>query len=253
MKTGNFGTLSRTDDQKLKIQSLWSAPVVIDNFLTEDELSALKAKISKQEHIDSHKGEKQESLLVAKMRGADLPLFFIRKMRRLVQGFRIRGLFAFDSNTPFMLHSDAGLDPNAIPFKNFTFCLEENRFDEQLVLFNAFSYFSVSINDLTKFVYSKDVLDDYKFLIATPDEFLASPNAFILKTSKSSMTVQEKNHLLRHIPLAEHQKFEVVETIKYARNRLIVFDSCQLHSGSSLATVERSAVKRMIIFTDYAG
>lgn len=250
---GTFDTISRSEKQKSAIRSLWSPPIVVDDFLSSEELEVLRRKISGKESSDSHQGGKKESLVVAKMAGAELPLFFVRKMRKLVRDFRIRGLFAFDSNTPFMIHADSGLDPSKIPYKNFTFCLEDNIFDEQLVLYNAHSYFSVSINDLTKFVYSKAVLDDYKFLLATPDEFVASPNGEMATNAKPLLNKSEKEELLRHIPDVEKEKFDVVGLIPFVKNRLIVFDSCQLHSGSAKVPVQRSAMKRLIIFTEHTG
>lgn len=183
----------------------------------------------------------------------DLPLFFVRKMRKLVKDFRIRSLFAFDSNTPFTIHTDSGLDPSKVSYRNFTFCLEDNRYEEQLVLYNARCSFSVSINDKQKFVYSKDVLDDYKFLVASPEEFVASPNAELIESSKSILSSAQMSHLLRQIPDVEKEKIEAIATIPFIKNRMIVFDSCQHHSGSALSDVQRSALKRMIIFTDFVG
>lgn len=244
---------TRTEEAKRLIRSLWSPPVVIDDFLTEDELKILQEKLRQTPMVESHGSERKNELVIAAPRPSELPLFFQRKIRRLVKDFRIRGLFAFDSNTPFMLHTDSGLNPGVIPYKNFTFCLEENTFDEQLVLYNAHSYFSISLNNLKDYVYSENVVRDYKYISMTPEQFLTSENVVLDSTARESVAGDEREHLIRHIDPSLRSSFRIVDKIRFERNRMIVFDSCQLHSGSSLQTVQmQGQSKRMILFTEYA-
>ena len=249
---GGINSRSRSEDSKSLIRSLWSPPIVIDNFLTDDEMTRLKVEIAEARQAESHRGQSETSLTVSTPRPSELPLFFQRKLRRMLPDFRIRSLFAFDSNTPFMLHTDSGLDPDVIPYKNMTFCLEENTFEEQLVLYNASCYFSVSINNLKDFVYSEDVVRSYNYLLATPEEFHASSNVVVDKSTPESVSLEHREHLIRHIDPDLRKSFRVVDTIRFEKNRMIVFDSCQLHSGSSLIPVRATGVpKRMILFTEY--
>ncbi len=250
--SGNINSLSRSEDDKRLIRSLWSPPVVIDGFLTDDELTQLKASLGKNRKSDKHQSGGKKSLSVSPLKSSDLPLSFQRKLKRALDNFRIRSLFAFDSNTPFMLHTDASLDNGIIPYKNMTFCLEENLFDEQLVLYNARSYFSVSINNHKDFVYSEDVVRNYQYLLATPEEFAASPNAQLDSSAVEIVSGADREHLIRHIDPAFRSSFKIVDKIRFEKNRMIIFDSCQLHSGSSLRPVETVGTeKRMIIFTEY--
>lgn len=243
---------TRTEEAKSLIRSLWSPPMVIDGFLTTAELQALQEKLRQTRAIDNHGSDRKNELVVTAPRPSELPLFFQRKIRRLIKNFRIRGLFAFDSNTPFMLHTDSGLDPNVIPYKNLTFCLEENVFDEQLVLYNARSYFSVSLNNLKDYVYSEDVVRDYKYISMTPEQFVASENVVMDPDAKEVLKGEEREFLIRHIDPELRASFKIVDKIRFEKNRMIVFDSCQLHSGSSLQTVEmQGQSKRMILFTEY--
>ena len=245
-------TFERSEEAKSLIRSLWSPPVVIDGFLTDDELSALQEKLRSTGAVDNHGSDRKNELVVTAPRPSELPLFFQRKIRRLIKNFRIRGLFAFDSNTPFMLHTDAGMDSNVIPYKNFTFCLGENTFDEQLILYNARSYFSVSVNNLKDYVYSESVVRNYKYISMTPEQFVASENVVMDPQAKEIVTGDEREFLIRHIDPALRPAFKIVDKIRFEKNRMIVFDSCQLHSGSSLQPVQmQGQSKRMILFTEY--
>lgn len=250
--SGNINSRSRSADARRLICSLWSPPVVIDGFLTDEEMTRLKAEIADSRNLESHIGKSKTSLTISTPRPSELPLFFQRKLRRALPDFRIRSLFAFDSNTPFMLHTDAGLDSEVIPYKNMTFCLEENTFEEHLILYNARCFFSVSINNLKDFVYSEDVVRNYKFLLATPEEFRTSSNAVIDDTALEAIVGERREHLIRHIDPDLRKNFKIVDAIRFKKNRMIIFDSCQLHSGSSQLPVEATGVpKRMILFTEY--
>lgn len=245
--------LTRTEEAKSLIRSLWSPPIVIDDFLTPEELVAIQDKLRSTGSVDNHGSDRKNELVVTAPRPSELPLFFQRKIRRLAKNSRIRGLFAFDSNTPFMLHTDSGLDPNVIPYKNFTFCLEENAFDEQLILYNARSYFSVSLNNLKDYVYSENVVRNYKYESMTPEQFIASENVVVDHQASEIVAGEERDHLIRHIDPALRSSFKIVDKIRFEKNRMIVFDSCQLHSGSSLRPVQmQGQSKRMILFTEYA-
>lgn len=248
--SSTVNNLSRTEFSKSKIRSYWSPPIIIDNFLTPQEMLAVKESFSLCTKRERQQGQNTELNIIFPTEQT-LPTFYFNKIREHIENFSIRSIFAFDSNMPFLLHTDSGLNANMIPYKNLTFCLEENTFDEQLILFNAYGYFSISLTTFDYFTYSKEVLQNYDYLLSTPEDFVASPNAFIPPESVEPVSLAERSQLLRHIPEKHGKKFSIKEVIKYRYNRMIIFDSCQLHSGSSLRPVELSGCqKRMVTFTD---
>lgn len=248
----NLKTLQRAPELKLQVESLWSPPAVIDNFLNPEEFTELRNRIDVYANRIKHEGKCGSELEFTFVGPQDLPGFFHDKISALLPlKFRIRSIFVFDSNTPFLLHTDAGLNPRALPYKNIVYCLEENIFEEKVVLYNAWCHFSVSVNDPERLVYSREVLENHNYLQVTPAEFLASENTRIRSISQETIGLEERKRLLRHIPAQQHEHFQISETIDLEKNRLVYFDSCQLHSGSANSKlVRRANLKRIVIFTE---
>ncbi len=248
--TSTINTLSRSPLAKDQIKKLWSKPIIVDDFLSEQEMNELKSSILTSEKIHRHSSYENE-LEVRFLTKEKLPPILFQKLEIFLKSFSIKSIFAFDSNKPFMLHTDSGLRTDTLPYKNITFCLEKNSFSEQLVLYNAFGYFSTSITDFDSFAYSKEVVENYNYLLATPEEFVNSENCYIPKEHSIDQSNFNKNQLLAHIPSKLTSHFSIADVIEFKYNRLIIFDSCQLHSGSALKSVYLSEkMKRMTIFTE---
>ncbi len=214
-------------------------------------MASLKKSLMEVNRVDSHVGQEGRNLEVRFVDEKKIPNIFFDKVKNYIENFTVKSLFAFKSNKPFTMHTDSGLKTDTIPYKNLTFCLEENHFQEHLVLFNARGYFSVSITDFKNFLYSKEVVENYNYLLATPEDFIKSLNAVISNDLAKSLSTEEKNKLLNHIPEELHSHFSVIDVIEFKYNRLIIFDSCQLHSGSSKVPVKLAEnLKRMIVFTE---
>ncbi len=249
--SSTINSLSRTESLKTKIRSLWSPAIIIDDFLTPQEMVSVKESFSLCTSKENHKGQNNNTLNIIFPTEQTLPAFYLNKVREHIKNFNVKNIFAFDSNAPFLLHTDSGLKTETIPYKNLTFCLEENNFEEQLILFNAYAYFSTSITTFDYFSYSKETLENYNYLLSTPEDFVSSANVFMPSSIQEPLTNAERKHLLRHIPEKHTQLFMIKEIIKYHYNRMIIFDSCQLHSGSSQVSVELiGKPKRLVTFTE---
>lgn len=249
--SSTINRLSRSELLKCKIRALWSPVIIIDDFLTSQEMLEVKCSFSQCARRESQSGQKSNKLDIIFPTVLTLPKFYLDKAREHIEDYNVKSVFAFDSNNPFMLHTDSGLKTDTIPYKNLTFCLEENAFEEQLVLFNAYAYFSVSITTFDYFPYSKETLENYNYLLATPEEFISSPNVVMLPTVTEFTEQEERKLLLRHIPETHTRPFKITKVIPYRYNRLIIFDSCQLHSGASKVPVGLTGrPKRMVTFTE---
>jgi hypothetical protein len=249
--SSTINNLSRSESAKTKLKSLWSSAIVIDDFLTPQEMLEVKNSFSLCARKESHQGPNSNALNIVFPTESTLPSFYLNKAREHLSDFTVRSTFAFDSTAPFLLHTDSGLNTQLLPYKNLTFCLEENTFEEQLILFNAYSFFSTSITTFDYFSYSKATLENYNYLLSTPEDFVTSPNVYMPPPIEEPLGVEERRWLLRHIPETHSRPFQVKEVIPYRYNRMIIFDSCQLHSGSSKVPLSlMGQPKRMVTFTD---
>lgn len=229
-------------------KKLWSEPLIIDNFLNSEEM----LRITQFAHTLQPKeilGKSGYHLTVRYFLEESMPLFLRNKINEYLKGLFFRVCFFHDASYPFEIHCDSGLNDNSIPYKAMIYSFKEATDEESLILYDHYGLYSSSINYKNFRKFDKDLFEeDVGYKCFDPEEFKRSDHSVFFDKAPSLETPFE---YLSHIDQRLLQHFRVTHRIPYKFNRLIIFDSCQLHSGGVLErTGKLGEAKRLTLFSD---
>lgn len=205
-----------------RIRSLWSSPLVLDNFLTESELQVLKELRDKKAQEKNIYGKAADAVFVNPCWGRVEPIIGDR-LRSLLGDFIVTEGNFFSTRNPFTLHADTGKDPEAILYKGVLIPLEVE--PQEIPTFTIFfkqrwlglaANFYKGCTEAPECRYNDDIFD-YSEVIGFKGETPFDRDVF--------------DEYLSHAEYSTLTGLEVDEIVEWRPGRVIIFDRCQLHSS----------------------
>lgn len=226
----------RTEKNKDEIRSLWSESQVVDNIVNEEDISLLNSML-KYGDYEMVPGQGDFKLEMVYLTGIEEVESLLRKKLSQfeLEPYYFREILQFKIEKPFNLHSDGGKDPQEIPYKNFVIWLDASDEDVGgIVLFKQHTYFSWSLTNT--------YTDNSNFIMeGSHSDHIENYN------ENSQIDPQLREQFLYHVPDRDLKGLEIEQCVPYAKNRAVLFDSCQLHTTAS--TPKKSGWKKGIMIS----
>ncbi len=237
----------RSDENLLKIQSLISPHIVIDNFLSETELKSFfefRDSLEKKTYSDHNK--KRFDLSLANHEA--VPQFFHKRLSVFVKNYYMRLSYFMDRESPFQLHCDSGNNPLEIPYKNIILSLDCEGPQGKLALFKQRGLKSLFFVDGEN---PSINYEDIKKAEHRPVFGKTSENFQYIKGLNFESKEQfDRNHF-HHIKPEHLEGFEIESVVEHKFNRLLIFDACQFHCSIDSYPQSYGRSRRFTIFSNY--
>lgn len=210
---------SETNLQKLK--SLWSKPIVIDDFITPQEAAWIRSELKNGEHeVVQGLGDFKLELTFLTETPSVIE-FFAKKLKPYnLKPVIFREINHFIIERPYNVHSDGGRDAEEIPYKNLVVWLDAGTDAGGLVLFKQYTHFSWSLTN--------SYAENYNFIMdGAQKEFIENYNP------QAKIDQEQRSQFLAHVPDKDLKGLEIECCVPYQQWRAVLFDSCQLHTTAS--------------------
>lgn len=205
-----------------RIRSLWSSPLVLDDFLSDSELEVLKELRDKKSLEKNIYGQAADAFFVNPCWEKIEPIMGDR-LKALLGDFIVTEGSYFSTRNPFTLHADTGKDTEAILYKGILIPLEvEPQDTPTCTIFFKQRWLGMAANfykgctEVPVCRYNDDIFD-YSEVVGFNGEKPFDREVF--------------EEYLSHAQYSTLTGLDVDAIVEWRPRRVIIFDRCQLHSS----------------------